>query len=871
MMLRTTVCLMLSLACGDWAAAHADEAITAAETNLGRAVDFDKDIAPIFRANCVACHNRTKREGDFIIEDVASILKGGGSGEVVVPGKPDDSYLYNVAARIEESYMPPLPNTVQAKALTSAEVGLLRQWIIEGAKASQTTAASTLAWQSINSGLNAIYAVDTDSAGKFVAAGRGGNVTVYNLQAADHVSQLVDPQLTTSPQQQTHRDYVNAIAFSPAGDVLATAGYRNIKLWRREPALMPPSFEYFDVLIREASPLTTAMTEGKLTITRTADKAVFTAADPPADRVRSASATPDNSLTLLMLDNGHVQSARLKDGQITLGSVLTSADGRIRDVQAGGSVVMFQTGKTLEIRSADATNVQRTITDASGFLSASLSPDGQRVAAVNKDGLSQLWNAADGKLIASLQADLPALQQQNRCRTTRDVWNARVNVVQTQIKEAEKRVTEQNDSVKKAKEAVTKAEEELQKAKTKQEEEAKKVATAQEQLKPKPDDAGLKKRVTDAMTAKTKADEVVAAAEAKLKSNRRGIELSERAVTRAEAVVAAAQQRLTDTQAAAAAAETALTAATTAAETAITSRLTAFVGNDTLATLDPEGTLRLWRASDGTPLDVCQQQTGAGRGIRLRSFGKWLIATTADNPVVFNTRPDWKLSAVLGPEQNGESVLADRVLSLAFSPDGTMLAAGGGEASRSGELTLWNVADGQLMHQFVDAHSDTVYGLDFSKDGQFLATAAADKFVKVFDVASRKFVRSYEGHTHHVMDVSWKGDGTRLASAGADNAIKVWNADTGEQTRTISTYKKQVTALEFIGIGDEFISSSGDKRIFRHRASNGGTVREFRGCPDYVYCAAVTADGGVVAAGCEDGVLRIWDGTNGKQLQSFGP
>jgi WD40 repeat protein len=101
--------------------------------------------------------------------------------------------------------------------------------------------------------------------------------------------------------------------------------------------------------------------------------------------------------------------------------------------------------------------------------------------------------------------------------------------------------------------------------------------------------------------------------------------------------------------------------------------------------------------------------------------------------------------------------------------------------------------------------------------------------------------------------------------------MKVWNVETGEQVRTISTYQKQVTALNFVGMTDEFISCSGDRRVFRHRASNGGTVREFKGSPDYVYSSATTADGTLVAAGGEDGVLRVWDGTNAKEIVSFAP
>ena len=868
-MTRTSLAIVFaatSLTAAAGTSAVADEAITPEAVTLGRAVNFDTDIAPILRANCVACHNKGKREGDLIIEDVAAIMKGGGSGDVVIPGKPDQSYLYNVAARVEESYMPPLPNTVQAKPLTPRELGLLRQWILEGAKAGSDagTAASQLAWQSINAGLNAIYAVDTDAGGRFVAAGRAGSVTVYDLHAKDHVARLIDPLLTTSPQQQTHRDYVNAIAFDPGGQVLATAGYRNIKLWRRQSVRQPGG--------EPAAPrLTVAVSDGKLTLTRTADGAAFTCDATAAGTISRAILTSNNR-ALLLLDSGAVQPATLAEGgALTVGEPLKSGDGAVTDVQAAGGVVMFCVGNVLEIRAADAASVIRGIRHTSSFTSARLSPDGQRIATVDESGLAQLWNATDGKLIAALQVSLRARQQQQRCATTRDVWNARVTVVKGQITEAEKRVTEQNDSVKKAKEAVTKAEEEQKKAVAKQAEEAGKVTAAEQKLKEKPDDAGLKKGVTDATAARTKAEEALAAAEARLKSSRKGVELSQQAVQRAQAVVAAAKTRLTDAEAAAAQAEAALQTATTAAEIPVTSQFAEFVGTETVATIDPSGTLRLWRAADGAASDVGENAWGDFQPTSAHVSGTAVVVHSAEQSAALQTRPAWELSAVLGPQEDGPSLLADRVLALAFSPDGRLLAAGGGEASRSGELTLWNVADGTLVHQFADAHSDTVYGLDFSRDGRSLASAAADKFVKVFDVASRQFVRSYEGHTHHVMDVSWKGDGTRLASAGADNAIKVWNAETGEQTRTISTYKKQVTALEFIGMGDEFISSSGDKRVFRHRAANGGTVREFRGCPDYVYCAATTADGGLVAAGCEDGILRIWDGATGKELQAFGP
>src|SRR5205085_3792921 len=135
----------------------------------------------------------------------------------------------------------------------------------------------------------------------------------------------------------------------------------------------------------------------------------------------------------------------------------------------------------------------------------------------------------------------------------------------------------------------------------------------------------------------------------------------------------------------------------------------------------------------------------------------------------------------------------------AFSPDGKLLATGGGAATEDGEIKLIEVPTGKVVTDVKNGHSDTVFGVCFSPDGKMIATCGADKFVKVFEVPAGKFVKAFEGHTHHVLDIGWKSDGKLLASAGADNAIKVWDFDKGEQTRTINGHAKQVTRLVFVG------------------------------------------------------------------------
>ena len=139
-----------------------------------------------------------------------------------------------MAARIEEPVMPPWPNDVQAKKLTPEELGILKQWIAEGAKAGAAASTAKMNWQPINQQLKAIYSVDMEPHGRFAAAGRAGSVTVYDLFGQKRTQHLTDPELSSdSVPHIAHRDFVHSIAFNPDGNLLATGGYRVVKLWSR--------------------------------------------------------------------------------------------------------------------------------------------------------------------------------------------------------------------------------------------------------------------------------------------------------------------------------------------------------------------------------------------------------------------------------------------------------------------------------------------------------------------------------------------------------------------------------------------------------------------------------------------------------------
>ena len=246
-----------------------------------------------------------------------------------------------------------------------------------------------------------------------------------------------------------------------------------------------------------------------------------------------------------------------------------------------------------------------------------------------------------------------------------------------------------------------------------------------------------------------------------------------------------------------------------------------------------------------------------------------LIAAGSDKSlVIWGASPVWQLARTIGAHDKPDQ-LVDRVTSLHFSPDSKLLATGGGEPSRSGELKLWSVEDGSLIRDLADAHSDVVLGLEFSPDAVYIASCSSDRYMKVFEVSSGKWVRSFEGHTNPVLGVSWRADGRVLATCGADKAVKIWDFRSGELTKTIQGFNKEVTSIEFMGSSDNMMCSSGDKKISAKNTA-GGNVRDYGGPADFMYSVRTSGDGKVIAAGGQDSVVRVWI-ESGQTIINFEP
>ena len=283
------------------------------------------------------------------------------------------------------------------------------------------------------------------------------------------------------------------------------------------------------------------------------------------------------------------------------------------------------------------------------------------------------------------------------------------------------------------------------------------------------------------------------------------------------------------------------------------------------------GVLHTWDADTGKAVAGYAGHAGPVRAVAYLSDAAFVSASSDKNAVVWDLNPSWRLERVIG-DINDPAQLIDRVMSVDFNPDGTLLATGGGVPSRSGELKIWKVADGSLVRAIADPHTDAVNSVAFSPDGQFLASAGSDKYVKKFDVATGEMLIQFEGHTNHVLGVTWRSGGKILATSGADFTIRTWSALTGDRIRTIVGYTKQITAVRFVGQTQFIVSSSGEPFVRKHNSDNGGVQTNFAGAIDYMYAIDATADpnNGVVVAGGHDGILRLWR-SNGQVLHAIKP
>ncbi|MCP5559734.1 MAG: hypothetical protein H7A55_18455 [Verrucomicrobiaceae bacterium] len=520
-------------------------------------------------------------------------------------------------------------------------------------------------------------------------------------------------------------------------------------------------------------------------------------------------------------------------------------------------------------------------------LSSALSADGRQVLTGCTDGSVRVWEAASAKPVADLRGSvelgqqIAALDWTIAAQTLEQAFQkGEVTRIEAQNKALDELLKKATEAIVAMKKVLPEKQKEVKPATDERIAAQKVVDEATAAIAKAPGgkaDAALEKELKTAqdklLTAKTKETSVLAAVNA-TQSNVTDAEADQKRITdskaknakalaTANAAIAAAKKLQDQATADLAKAKSAL-----AKPTAKALAVTFSTDGQRAAAIMDDGALRVWGIASGLAIEKVAVPKAAGATVAAEADGSFTVRQVGGAVVSSNATPHWVLERTLGGATN-HSLFTDRVNAVRFSPDGKTLATGGGELSRTGDVILFETASGKPIKTWKDLHTDAVLSLDFSPDGKHLASGGADKIAKVTEIATGKQLNALESHTHHVLGVAFRADGRVLATAGADGVVVSWDMITGERKKVIDGWTKEVTSLQFIGASNQIVTSAGDNLV-RIVNDDGVQSRAISKLPDYMQSAASTASGSTIIGGGEDSVLRVWDGTNGKELVVFG-
>jgi eukaryotic-like serine/threonine-protein kinase len=237
-----------------------------------------------------------------------------------------------------------------------------------------------------------------------------------------------------------------------------------------------------------------------------------------------------------------------------------------------------------------------------------------------------------------------------------------------------------------------------------------------------------------------------------------------------------------------------------------------------------------------------------------------LLSTPISNNLLEKSEaiaPDYSLVKTLA----GHS---DTIWAVALSADGQTLASG----SEDRTIKLWNPKTGRIKKSFL-GHTDTIRAIALSLDGHLLVSGSSDRTIKLWNLKTEKLIRTLEGHQDTVWSVAISSSRVYLASASSDRTIKIWNIHTKQLLHTLKGHSDWVFSVAFSPDGQTLASASKDGTIKLWDVKTGRELHTFTGHKDVVRAVTFDPLGRYLASASWDGTVKIWDVQSKKELQTI--
>ena len=273
-----------------------------------------------------------------------------------------------------------------------------------------------------------------------------------------------------------------------------------------------------------------------------------------------------------------------------------------------------------------------------------------------------------------------------------------------------------------------------------------------------------------------------------------------------------------------------------------------------------DGTLRVWRAVDGTMIWDLAGHTDAVRSVDISPDGSMIVSGSDDRTARLWRVADGTLIRSIHNE------LLGRVLKVAFSPDGDLLAVGGHRCIVELRSSWFGILRRTLAQPNCSVAGEgqvDYWGLAFNVDGSQIVTGdgrpCCGGSLQRWEVEEPLAPDLIRGYDLVVRDAAISPDGETLAVALVGSTF-FWLLDVDGEVpqRTLEGHRLRINDLEFSPNGEIIASASRDGRIGLWDVASGKLLGYLEGDGEIVTGIDFTSDGGFMVSGSQDGSVTLW-------------